>query len=179
MFGKNLYYLKILNGNTFITHLAGHAEAFEHFCGVGASAYRTGSAEAVMLTVSLLTHTAETVAFHYALVSFAFGGTYHVNETTFLEEVNGECGTQLGCGVEIFELGQVSLGSYSGFLEVTGLGFCGVLLFLFHEAYLNSLVAVFFKSLDLSNYAGTYFDNSARYVLTVGTENGCHSDFLS
>lgn len=54
-----------------------------------------------------------------------------------------------------------------------------MLLLLILEAQLNSCIAIFFDTLNLSNNTRTCFDNSAWYVLTLGTENGCHSDFLS
>ena len=46
-------------------------------------------------------------------------------------------------------------------------------------AYLDGAVAILLHSLDLSNDARTGFDNSAWDVLPLGTEDGCHSDFLS
>ena len=38
---------------------------------------------------------------------------------------------------------------------------------------------VLFRSLHLRNNTGTSFNHSAWYVLTLGTENGSHSDFFS
>ena len=73
----------------------------------------------------------------------------------------------------------MALGSYSGFLEVAELGLGEVLLLLSLETKLEGLVAVVLYRFNLSNHTRTYFDNSARHVLAVGTENGCHSDFLS
>ena len=56
----------------------------------------------------------------------------------------------------------------------------GSMFFLFVlETYLNSRIAVFLNTLNLSNYTRTSFDNSAWYIFTISTENGCHSDFLS
>ena len=88
-------------------------------------------------------------------------------------------GVAEGVTLKTFELGQVSLRCYTGFFEVTHFGLCSVLLFLLLEAELQRFVAVGFNCLNLSNNTRTYFDNSARNILTVGTENGCHSDFLS
>jgi len=54
------------------------------------------------------------------------------------------------------------------------------MLFLFiGKAHLYGFITVYFDRLYLSNYAGTYFDNSAWNIFSLGTENGCHSDFLS
>ncbi len=116
---------------------------------------------------------------HYALETFTFGGSLDVYEVVFAEDVYGEGVTELNLFAKSFELGQVPLGCYSGLLEVSGHGVGCVLLFLLFEAELHGGVAVLVNRFHLSNYAGAYFDNSARHVLAVGTENGCHSDFLS
>ena len=54
-----------------------------------------------------------------------------------------------------------------------------MLLLIVLEAQLNCSIAVFFDCFNLSNDARTCFDNSAWYIFTIGTEYGCHSDFLS
>ena len=87
--------------------------------------------------------------------------------------------TQLVLSFEILELGQVSLRCYTGFLEVTHLRLCRVLLFLLLETQLYSFIAIFLQSLDLCNHTRTHFDNSAWKIFSLGTENGCHSDFFS
>ncbi len=132
-----------------------------------------------MLTVGRLTYTTETMTLNYALEALTLGGSLDVYEVVFAEEVNGDSVTELYFFAKSFELGQVALGSYSGLLEVTGHGVGCVLLFLLLEAELHGGIAVLVNRFHLSNYAGAYFDNSARHVLAVGTENGCHSDFLS
>ena len=43
----------------------------------------------------------------------------------------------------------------------------------------DSFVSVCFYSLNLSNNTRTCFDNRAWYIFSIGTENGCHSDFFS
>ena len=129
--------------------------------------------------MSALTHAAETVALHYALEAFALACAYNIDKVAFFENVDSKGAAQSGhSGIRI-ELSQVALRGYSCLLEVTGLGAGGVLFFLLLEAYLHSLVAIGLYSLDLSNHTRTYFDNSARHILAVGTEYGCHSDFLS
>ena len=179
MLGEHFDNLEILNSDAFVAHLASHAETFEYLCGIRAGTDRTGSTETVVLAVSSLTNAAEAVALNYALEAFTLGGTDNIYERTFLEEVDCESLTQLGKSFERFELGQVSLGSHSCFLEKTGLGLVGVFFRFFLKTYLDSLVAIFLKSFYLSDNAGTNFDNSARHVFAVGTENGCHSDFFS
>ena len=65
------------------------------------------------------------------------------------------------------------------FFEVTGHRLGGVLVLLVLESELKGGITVGLYSFNLGNYTRAYFDNSARHVLAVGTENGCHSDFLS
>ena len=158
--------------------MSGHAEAFEDLSGVRTSTDRTGCTEAVVLTVSGLTHSAESVAFYDALEAFTFAGADNVHETTFSEEVYSESVSQCG-GIFKLELGQVSLRGYTGFFEVAGHRLGSVFLFFVLETQLHSLITIFFDSFNLSNHTRTYFDNGARNIFSVGTENGCHSDFLS
>ena len=179
MLGQHLDYLKVLHCDAFVAHLARHAEALEHLCGVGAGTDRTRRAETVVLAVGRLTNAAETVALYNALEAFTLGGTDNIYKTALLEEVYRESLSQFGKSLKRIELGQVSLRGHAGFLEVTGLGLGGVLFLLLLETHLDSLVTVVLKSLYLSDNAGTNFDNSARHIFAVGTENGCHSDFFS
>ena len=175
----HLEYLEVLNCHFLVAHLTCHAHSFEHLGGIRAGADRTGSAKAVVLTVGALAYATETVTLYHTLETFTLRGTLDVDEVILIEEVDCDGVTEIVLAVKSFELGQVALGSYSGFLEVAGLRFCSVLLFLLDEANLNCVITVGFDSLDLGNYARTYFDNSARNIFSVGTENGCHSDFLS
>ena len=179
MLGDHFDDLEVLNGYALITCLAGHTHAFEYLCRVRAGAYRTGGTKTVVLAVSALAYATETVTFHYALIAFTFAGAYNVYEVGFSEEVGGDGVAESVSVTKSFELGQVSLGCYTGLTEVTELGLGEVFLLLVFETKLESLVAVGLYSLNLSNNTRTYFDNSARYIATVGTENGCHSDFLS
>ena len=94
---------------------------------------------------------------------------FTVNRSTFVNKKSREQ----------FELGQVSLGRYACFLEMTGFGLGSMFIFLVDKPYLYSLVPVFFNGFQLRNYTRTNFDNSAWYIFTLGTENGCHSDFFS
>ena len=50
---------------------------------------------------------------------------------------------------------------------------------LFVIGNLNRLVGVLLDGFDLRNNARTSLNDSAWYVLTLGTVNGSHSDFLS
>jgi hypothetical protein len=132
-----------------------------------------------VLAVSCLADAAETVALYNALETFTLGGADDVDKVILREEVNSNGIAEFVLAVETFELGQVALGCYTGFFEVTEFGFGAVLFFLLLESELEGVVAIGLNGFHLANYTRTYFDNSARNVLSVGTENGCHSDFLS
>ena len=73
----------------------------------------------------------------------------------------------------------MALGCNSGFLEMSHEGSRGVLLLCLLKTELKSGIAVLLNALDLSYNARTYFDNSAWHIFALGTEHGCHSDFLS
>lgn len=86
MFGHHAENLEILHGNLFVAHLACHTHAFEHFCGIRAGAYRTGSAETVVLAMGALTYTAETVTLNYALIALTFAGSLDIDKVAFAEK---------------------------------------------------------------------------------------------
>jgi len=171
--------LKILHGATLVAHLTCHAHALEDLCGIRAGTDRTGCTQTVVLTMSALSDTAETVALDNTLETFTLAHAGNIDELGVIEELHRDSLTSLVLTFKTFELGQVSLWLDSGLLEVTSLGLGGVLVLLLDEADLKSLITISLNGLDLSNDTRTYFDNSARHVLAVGTENGCHSDFLS
>ena len=122
---------------------------------------------------------AEVVTLHDALEALTLGDTTDVDEGGILEDIHRQLVALLELLSIILELGQVSLGRCSGLLEVTLEGLRDMLLSDVLIAYLDGAVAILLHSLDLSNDARTGFDNSAWDVLPLGTEDGCHSDFLS
>ena len=132
-----------------------------------------------MLTMSLATYTAKAIATNDALKTFSLRNTYDVDKSVFLEDIHGYCIAQIQFGLELFELNKFSCRSNTRLLEVTLQRSRGVFLFLFVISQLNSFIAIDFHRFDLSNMARASFDNSAWNVLSIGTENGCHSDFLS
>ena len=129
--------------------------------------------------MSGLTYSGEVVTLHDALEALTLGDTADVDEGGILEDIHRQLIALLKLLSIILELGQVSLGRCSGLLEVTLEGLRDVLLSDVLVAYLDGAVAILLHSLDLSNDARTGFDNSAWDVLPLGTEDGCHSDFLS
>ena len=126
-----------------------------------------------------LTYTTEVMSLHYALETSTFGSTDNINELCSVEQLYAYGITQIQLCLKFFELGQVFLGSYSSFLKVTHQSLSGTLLLCILETKLNGCITIFLYCLHLSNYTRTCFDNSAWYIFTIGTENGCHSDFLS
>ena len=179
MFGDDFDDLEVLNRHLTITHLTGHTHTLEDLGGIGAGTYRTGGAKTVVLAVCALAYTTEAVTLNDALVALTFADAYYVNEIALVEQFGGDGVSGAVLSFETLELGQVSLGCYTGFLEVTQFGGGKVFFLLIAEAELYGIIAVLSHSLDLCNHARTYFDNSAWNVLSLGTENGCHSDFLS
>ena len=161
------------------THLAAHSHTIEHLCGVRAGADRTRLALTVILTVGNLTYTAKTVALYNALEAVSLAGADDVDERSVGEHLYREGVAQIQLLFKSGELGQVTLGLYAGLLEVSQQGSVSMLLGCFLEAELNGLVAILLNTLQLSNDAGTQFNNSAWYVLNLGTEKGSKSDCVS
>ncbi len=128
--------------------------------------------------MSSLAHTAETMSLDNALEASTFGSSNDVNKHFIVEDIHGNGVTKVQC-IKSFELSQVFLGCYSCLLEVSQQRLGSMLFLLVLETQLHSGIAVFFYRLYLSNNTRTCFDNSAWYIFTLGTENGCHSDFFS
>ena len=168
-----------MNSYSVTTHLSTHAHAFEYFCRVRTSTNRTRLAGTIVLTVSSLAYTTKTMSLNNALETLTFGCSGNVYEVSAIEQFYGHCVTEIQFGLKFFELSQVFLGCYSGFLEVTHQRLGSMLFLLVLETQLNGSIAIFFYGLHLSNNTRTCFDNSAWYIFTLGTENGCHSDFFS
>jgi hypothetical protein len=122
------------------------------------------------------------VAVHNALETLTFRGADHAHEGDIsLEDIlNGENVAKLELPAIIGgEFHELALGGGAGLFEMAHKGRAGVLFGSFVIGKLYSGVTVGFHCTDLRDNARTSLDNGARYVLTVGTENGSHSDFLS
>ena len=166
-------------GNTVATHLSTHAHTLEHLSGIRAGTDRTGLAQTVILTVSALAYATKAVTLHYALETMSLGSCNNIHISSVGKEVNGECITQIQLLRKTCELGQVSLGCHTSLGKVTLQRSRYVLLLSVSESKLNGIIAILLYALHLSDNTRTQFDNSAWYILTLGTENGSHSDFLS
>ena len=178
MFRDYLNNLQVLSSHTLTAHLTTHAQTLEHLCRVRASTNRTWLTEAVILTVSRLTYTTESVTFHNTLEAFTFGSSDNVNKVIFTKEFYSHSFTEIEL-LFVNKLSQVTLGSNTSLLEVTEERSRNILFLYILKANLHSRITVFFNSLNLSYYARTAFNYSARHIFAVGTENGSHSDFLT
>ena len=138
--------------------------------------------ETVVLTVGLTTDTGESVALYDALETLTFGSTDNVNElNTLSEDVcygNGVSKLELSCEVSL-EFYELLLGSSSCLFKMTLQGRAGAFLFLFVIGKLHCGVTVGLHGADLRDNTRTSLNDGARYILTVGTEDGNHSDFFS
>ena len=79
-----------MRGDTFVTHLSGHAKTFENFGGIRTCTDGTGLAQTVILTVSALTDTTESVTLHNALETLTFGSANNIYVSRIVEEFNCE-----------------------------------------------------------------------------------------
>ena len=178
MFGDHFENLEILSGDALTAHLATHTHALENLRRVRTCTNRTGFALTVVLTVSRLTYTTKTVTFYDTLETLTLRSSDYVNEVFFTEEFHSHCITKVKLLI-INEFCEMTLRRHTGLLKMTQKR-CGNILFLhILEAHLHCSITVGFNSFDLSYYARTAFDNCARHIFAVGTENGSHSDFLS
>ena len=132
-----------------------------------------------MLTVGLAADAAETVTFHNALESLALRNSRDVDPVVVLENIDGNHVAQIQFLFEAGEFDQLTLGSGVGLLEMAHQRIAGILFRNLVIGKLHGRVAVLLGSLHLRNNTGTSFNHSAWYILTLGTENGSHSDFFS
>ena len=137
--------------------------------------------ETVVLTVGLAAYAREAVTLHDALETFTFGSTDDVDELDIGEDVsNAQDVAQFELSREVGrEFDHLLLGSGSCLFEVPFQGSAGVFFFLFAIGKLYSGITIFFDCTHLRDNTRPSFNNSAWYILTLGTEDGNHSDFFS
>ncbi len=130
--------------------------------------------------MGLTTYTLETMTFNNALETFTLRGTDYIYFVVLSEQqICGEYITGFGFICETFELNQMSLRSYTSLVKMAFFGLVGVFFSFFLKTQLNGCITVCFNSLYLCNYARTGFNYSAWNVLSLGTEDRSHTDFLS
>jgi len=118
------------------------------------------------------------MALNNTLETFTLRGTDYVNKFGVIEQLYSDSVTEIVLLIK-FELGQVLFWCCAGLLEVSPQRHRSILLLSLSETQLYSLVTILLYGFNLGYNTRTSFDNSARNILTVGTENGCHSDFFS
>ena len=132
--------------------------------------------------MSLATDAGESIAVYYALESLSFGCTDDVHEGNILCEdvVYGEDITYFQILSEVCgEFRDLALRGGSCLFEVALESLAGVLFCGFVIGKLYSGITIFLYCTELRNNARTSLDNGAWNILSISTENGSHSDFLS
>ena len=135
-----------------------------------------------MLTVSLSAYSGETMTVNNALETLTLRGTDDVNISHILSEDVGhsELVTEFQLSLEVrLELDELTHRSGSCLFKMPHQRRAGVLFVGFVIGKLYSGITIFLYCTELRNNARTSLDNGAWYVLTIGTENGSHSDFFS
>ena len=134
-----------------------------------------------MLTVGLAAYTGKAVAVHNALETPTFRSTGNVNEHLLREDVcYAELVTELELALEVrLELHELAHRIGSCLFEVPHKRRAGVLFGCFVIGKLYSGITIFLNCTELRNNARTSLDNGTWKILSIGTENGSHSDFLS
>ena len=138
--------------------------------------------QTVVLTVGLTAYTLKVVTVHNTLETLTFGSTDNIDECDILfEDVgNGDLVAQLEFALEIcFKLYELAHRSDPCLCKMTLKGLAGVLFSCFVIGKLHCCITIGFNGADLRNNARTSLDDGAWKVLSISTENGSHSDFLS
>ena len=164
-----------------VTGLASHTHSLEDTRGVGRCADRTRSAETVVLTVSEISNTAETVSLDYALETFTFRGSYNVNKFAFLEDIHCKDFTVflLVALLEAGELGKIAFRCGTCFCKMAFHRLGGMRFLFLTKSQLNGFITILLDGSHLCHDTRTSFNNCARYLLTVGIKKTGHSDFFS
>ena len=132
--------------------------------------------------MGLAADTGETITVDNALETLTLGGTDNINERSSILEDVFHCDdiAELEFNSEvILEFDEFAHRSCSCLFEMAHEGRAGVLFGCFVIGKLHCGVTIFLHGTNLRDNARTSLDNGAWYVLTIGTENGSHSDFLS
>ena len=135
-----------------------------------------------MLTVSFTADAGEAVTLHDALETLTFGSTDNVHELYIIRNDVCYCDDvselELSCEV-CGEFHELLLGSSSCLFKMTLQGRAGAFLFLFVIGKLDCFVTIGFHSANLRDNTRTSLDDGAWNILSISTEDGNHSDFLS
>ena len=135
-----------------------------------------------MLTMGLAADALEVVTMYNSLESLTLGSTDNIHELyAFFDDVRDSEGVaEFELSFEVcLELDKLALRSGSCLFEVPHERRAGVLFCSFVIGKLYSGITIFFNCTQLRNNTRPSFDNGAWNVLSISTENGSHSDFLS
>ena len=136
----------------------------------------------VVLTVGLTADTLEVVTVHNALETLTFGSTDNVYEgdILFYDVCQGDSVAKLEFALEVrLKFDDLAHRSDPCLCKMALEGLTGVLFCCFVIGKLHCGIAVCFNSANLRDNARTSLDDGAWKVLSISTENGSHSDFLS
>ena len=164
-----------------ITGLSSHTHPLEYTRRIRRCTYRTRSAETVVLTVSEISNTAESVALDDTLETLTFRGSDDIDKLAFLEYIDSQYFTifLLVALLKTSKLGEVALRRRASLGKMASHGLGNARLLLLAKGKLNSLIAILLDGSHLCHYTRTSFNHCARYLLTVGIKKTGHSNFLS
>ena len=132
--------------------------------------------------------TGEVITVNNTLEALSFGSTDNIHKLDIVHDVtNGDGVSELELTLKVRrKLDELALGGGPCLFEVPFKGLAGVYLFDFvigklHGVIgkLHGLIAIFLKSAQLRDNTRTSLDDGAWNILSISTENGSHSDFLS
>ena len=134
-----------------------------------------------MLTMSLPAYSGKAVTFYNSLETFTLRSTHNVYIRCVCEYIgNSKSVAELKLLSEIrLELDEFALRCGPCLFKMPLQRLAGMLLADFVIGKLHSGITIILYCADLRDYAWTSLNNGAWNVLSIGTENGSHSDFLS
>ena len=121
----------------------------------------------------------EAMTFNNPLETFALRRTNNINFFTFSENVNSYVISKCFFEREVAEFFYKFFGGSIRLSEVIFFGSESMLFLFVAESQLNGVVSVGFERFYLRYNSGTGFDNGARGLLTIGTEDAGHPDLFA
>ena len=159
-----------------------HTHSGEYAGRPGRCTHGTGVTQTVVLAVSLAADTGEAMALHNTLETLTFGSTDNVYESHILSEDvgHGESVAQFEIPCEVRrKFDELAVRSGPCLFEVALESLAGVFFCSFVIGKLYGGITIIFNRTELRNNTRTSLDNGAWKILSISTENGSHSDFLS
>ena len=134
-----------------------------------------------MLTVGSSAYSGKAVALYYSLETFSFRSTDNIHVCSVSEDICNRKGVaQFKILSEIrLELDELALRCGSCLFKVPLKRRAGAFFLCFVIGKLYSGITIFLNCTDLRDNTRTSLNNGAWNILSISTENGSHSDFLS